>query len=464
MRGPTYSIGHRCLVGTIHVSAALGLGLASINACGSEAGGTGSQGTGTGSQGTGTGTDSQATDTGSQGDCEFPTSYHYRVSDTNLDKCYGGSQTEITCPDEGEDFYGQDAQYHATPPSYSLACDDTVVFDNNTGLAWERAHHGERVGYQEALQYCESLELGGEDDWRVPTIKELLSISDWRGSQNIEGAFYLDDNYFDFDYPDLSEEELMGSHTNRMMGQTWSSTSRPDSADLNREMKYFNNFLDAHIKSQSADNPNAKLFYRCVHGDETALNNDFLDGGDGTVTDAATGLMWQQANGEENPGDYQFDWRNALSYCEDLSLAGYDDWRLPDVKELQSIVDYIALSYATSRTVVDLSVFEFNLPAGKDLNTPPTTSPPDGQSVAPFFWSSTSHGDSLQFASYVCFGPCWAVEELGHNWDMHGPGAQRADPKDDQMGALWDRIGSSIGDQKDVVQVNNFVRCLRNVE
>ena len=48
------------------------------------------------------------------------------------------------------------------------------------------------------------------------------------------------------------------------------------------------------------------------------------------------------------------------------------------------------------------------------------------------------------------------------NYDVHGPGAQRSDPKDDQNGSVWNNIGNSIGDQKDVVQVNNFVRCCRN--
>ena len=33
-------------------------------------------------------------------------------------------------------------------------------------------------------------------------------------------------------------------------------------------------------------------------------------------------------------------WHDALAYCENLDLGGHDDWRLPNVKELQSIVNY----------------------------------------------------------------------------------------------------------------------------
>ena len=64
---------------------------------------------------------------------------------------------------------------------------------------------------------------------------------------------------------------------------------------------------------------------------------EMVDNGDGTVTDTATGLMWQQSTG--NDGDV-LTWEDALDYSENLSLAGHDDWRLPDRNELQSLVDY----------------------------------------------------------------------------------------------------------------------------
>ena len=61
---------------------------------------------------------------------------------------------------------------------------------------------------------------------------------------------------------------------------------------------------------------------------------DFTDNGDGTVSDNETGLMWQQRDdGTER------NWQEALDYCNCLSLAGHNDWRLPNIKELESIVD-----------------------------------------------------------------------------------------------------------------------------
>ena len=71
------------------------------------------------------------------------------------------------------------------------------------------------------------------------------------------------------------------------------------------------------------------LLFACVD----ALAGDFYDNGDGTVTDYNTGLMWQQ----DEAGSML--WEVAISYCEGLSLAGYTDWRLPNIKELESITD-----------------------------------------------------------------------------------------------------------------------------
>ena len=60
----------------------------------------------------------------------------------------------------------------------------------------------------------------------------------------------------------------------------------------------------------------------------------FIDNSDGTVTDTCTGLMWQQGSGPNGA------WCSAMAYCEDLELSGHEDWRLPNIMELQSITDF----------------------------------------------------------------------------------------------------------------------------
>lgn len=77
-----------------------------------------------------------------------------------------------------------------------------------------------------------------------------------------------------------------------------------------------------------------------------ASEGRFVDNKDGTVTDNCTGLMWQKASADVNGDgasddkDFLVGWCGALAYCEALSFAGHDDWRLPDVRQLHSLVDY----------------------------------------------------------------------------------------------------------------------------
>ncbi len=60
----------------------------------------------------------------------------------------------------------------------------------------------------------------------------------------------------------------------------------------------------------------------------------------GIVTDNKTGLQWQD-DYSDNGGDIKYaKWTDAIAYCEDLTLGGHSDWRLPNKKELLSIVDY----------------------------------------------------------------------------------------------------------------------------
>lgn len=63
-------------------------------------------------------------------------------------------------------------------------------------------------------------------------------------------------------------------------------------------------------------------------------NPRFVDNGDGTITDKLTGLMWQRV-----PLSTTRNWNDAIDYCSGLELAGYTDWRLPNRKELKSLVN-----------------------------------------------------------------------------------------------------------------------------
>ena len=60
----------------------------------------------------------------------------------------------------------------------------------------------------------------------------------------------------------------------------------------------------------------------------------YTNHGNNTVTDQGSGLMWQQSD-----DSVARSWQGSLDYCNGLTLAGHNDWRLPNIKELESIVD-----------------------------------------------------------------------------------------------------------------------------
>ncbi len=69
--------------------------------------------------------------------------------------------------------------------------------------------------------------------------------------------------------------------------------------------------------------------------------NRFTLNGDDTVTDNCTGLQWERFTDRDGDGLAEpFTWCDALDFCQNLSFAGHDDWRLPNVRELESLIDY----------------------------------------------------------------------------------------------------------------------------
>lgn len=66
------------------------------------------------------------------------TSLTYPIVDTGQGKCYDNN-AEVTCPQAGNTFFGQDAQFSGNAPSYALSADGLTVSDNVTGLTWQRS-------------------------------------------------------------------------------------------------------------------------------------------------------------------------------------------------------------------------------------------------------------------------------------------------------------------------------------
>ena len=374
-------------------------------------------------------TDSACADDASCNDDMDPeTAVSYPVVDTGQTGCYDDDGVEITCTESGEAFYGQDAQFTGNQSSYTDNGDGTVT-DNVTGLVWQQSPASTGLSYQEAEAYCESLELAEYDDWRIPTTKELFSISDFS-----QGWPYLDTAYFDLaESGSVSKDE-----------QYWTEYYVGTTVEGGSEAAFGVNHATGHIKAYPATvSGQMGNYVRAVRSNTTYGINDFEDNSDGTVTDHSTGLMWQQADSGSG-----MDWEDALTYAENLTEGGYDDWRLPNIKELQSIVDYTRSPSAADSSDLGPAIDTdfFNITA---ITSGTTNYDPDYG----YFWTNTSAyfgGDSLEYyyAWYVAFGS--AVGQDGA--DFHGAGAARFDTKYE---------GGALGEGGE--RYYNYVRCVRDI-
>ena len=362
----------------------------------------------------------------------------YPLVDTGQVHCFN-AMGAIRC---GTAFNGQDAQYQGRQPAYIDNGDGTVT-DLNTGLMWQQ-DPGPKVTYQEAMNRAQNLTLGGYDDWRLPSIKELYSLMDFSGVDASNATDpdaqipFLDDAIFVF----LYGTESGGA---RIIDSQWATSTVYNSTVMNGAPCFFGvNFADGRIKCYPMRAGGSGGYFALFVRGEPYGVNDFIDNGDGTISDAATGLTWMQA--DNGAGVI---WGAALDFCENLSLAGADDWRLPDIKELHSIIDYSRSPDVT------------NSPALDPMFRATGITNEAGQPDFGFYWASTTlvqNPNRFGDATYISFGRSMGYIENQGGWiDVHGAGSQRSDAK------LGPDPNAELGrgPQGDARRSDNLVRCVR---
>ena len=315
----------------------------------------------------------------------------------------------LVLPDTGQtasytDTAGEDGDRSVNPPSYTDNGDGTVT-DDNTGLMWEQYDGGEMT-YEDAVSRCAVLALGGYRDWRLPTAHELYSINylDALGPA-LETAGFPDDfetvslaaGFADIATP--SEQTAASQYVRELYW--WSSDSRADTS----ERAWVTNAgggIGAHQKSETKSagvaSKDGKIRFIHVRAVRNATASPclasvrFADNGDGTVTDRWTGLVWQQTVSSST-----YTWEGALAFANALNAsggyAGHSDWRLPNVRELFSLVDV-----AKMKPCIDGSAFELDVLA--PYAEPSTPDDPGA------LWSSTSMYNADPSASFQA-------------WDLH---------------------------------------------
>jgi len=361
----------------------------------------------------------------------------YPIVGTSQTKTWNAAGEIITASTSYAAFFGQDAQYVHTTPIYTKSSDGLTVKDEVTGLTWQKSYDSGTYYWNATQAVVDKLnknKSGGYNDWRVPTIKELYSL--WNAST---GWPFIDINYFDINY--TNEQEL--SHAifwsstkyTGVLGNVSSSMETPGA-----ELAFGVNFGTGHIKAYSIS-VGPKHQVRCVRGNLAYGENLFKDNSNGTISDLATGLMWQQTDNGSG-----IDWEHALAYAQTQNKAnylGHNDWRLPNTKELQSLVDYTRSPGATNSANVG--------PAINALFTCTAITNAGGKADYPYYWTNTSAipnaNGTYAYAWYVAFGRA----EDGSGEDLHGAGAVRFDKK---------IVGTGEGEER----VLNYVRLVRNIK
>jgi len=422
--------------------------------------------------------------------CAMASPLSYPIVDTGQSRCYD-NRTEIAPPKSGQPFYGQDAQYQRHPFRYASSADGLTVCDQTTGLTWQRSPdtdgdgvltRKDKLTWEQAQAQPAKLnaaKFGGFGDWRLPSIKELYSLfnasgTDPSGPSNMDTSVltpFIDTKYFKFAYGDTRTGE-------RVIDSQYASSTKYVGKSARVCGKLFGvNFADGRIKGYDLQMPGGAektFFVQCVRGNPGYGKNDFHDNNDGTITDRATGLMWSKADSGQG-----MNWQDALAWVQKRNaekFLGHDDWRLPSVKELQSIVDYTRSPDTTHSPAMD-PVFHC---------TPLTNE--GGNTDYPCYWSATTHAGFRggEAAMYVAFGRAagWMSpralaggpperrggfgpgpggppqgQDAGdyHFVDVHGAGAQRSDPKAGDPAAF----PHGRGPQGDVIRITNYLRLVR---
>ncbi len=397
----------------------------------------------------------------------------YPVVDTNQSGCYN-NYSEITQPSASEIFYGQDAQFDGNLMQYTLSDDALTVYDEVTGLTWMRSGDtdddgdidaDDKLAYSDINAYIEQRNAdsyGGYSDWRLPSMKELYSLMDFDGTDlmGVKTSYrkpFINTDYFIFEYGDTEAGDR------EIDAQYYSSDVYTGTIMGNGTGAFGLNLADGRIKCYPIQGVDGTKRVQLCRGNTSYGINDFTDNGDSTITDQATGLMWTKMDFGAESGNGPRSgmlWKDALALAQTKNTEkylGYSNWRLPNAKELQSIVDYSRGPDVSNSAAID------------PLFSTTEITNETGVADFPWYWSSTTHireDGSGTSAVYLAFGR--AMGYWQYQWtDVHGAGCQRSDNKAGDYSEyiyVSDGYYFSESPQGDACRCYNYVRLVRDVE
>lgn len=283
------------------------------------------------------------------------------VTKTGITSCWDWRGNPIRCANTGQD--GQYQAGEASPDPRFTDNGDGTVSDHETGLIFLKdANRFGQVPWEQALAKARSLSSGSgglhdgsqAGDWRLPNIRELRSLIDYNSVdpilppnhpfENVQSAIYWSST-------SLASGAALAWMTTFGIGPAvfdlkfTANHMWPVRGGLGRQARLvktgqrqcfdsFGNVINGAGSGQDGD-VQAGVPYPAPR---------FVDNGNGTILDKLTGLTWLK-NG--NPFGWRR-WQQALDDCNNLR-DGYKgltddsqpgDWRLPNVKEFESLIDY----------------------------------------------------------------------------------------------------------------------------
>jgi len=356
---------------------------------------------------------------------------------TGETKCYDSSGAEIACAGTGQDG---DIQAGVAWPSPRFTDNgDQTVTDNLTGLIWAKdanlmttrdvgfdadniADDG-KVIWLHALDYVAKLNSEnylGHNDWRLPNVNELSSlvnvdeagVSTWlntQGFSNVQADYYWSSSMYSGDtYSGWGVAMDYGQVKYRGKAFTYNvwpvRSSGPSVISLPQT-------------GQTKCNDESGTEIPCAGtGQDGDIQEGvawpsprFTDNGNETITDNLTGLIW--AKNADIPNDYKT-WQEALSYIASLNSSnylGFNDWRLPNVNELRSLVNVGEVDTYTWLNAQGFSNVE-----------------------SWYYWSSSTYATNKSHAWYVDMVHCYAYDtgkgDYNYVWPVRSEQVEPAVP------------------------------------
>ncbi|PID47442.1 MAG: hypothetical protein CR967_04390 [Proteobacteria bacterium] len=248
---------------------------------------------------------------------------------TGQTKCYNFvTNNEEVCT---QGHKGQDGYYQkGIGRNYFVPLFSAMVEDRATGLTWTDGTIWSaefiRKKWSQAKQYCWNLNVDG-GNWRLPSIDELGTIIDY-------GRYEGDDKNSSGAINPIFKYGSNTSSKSPALFYFWSSTVSLYDPNKSWTTEFF---YGGELEQTNTDSSHYNHVVRCVKGDpfEPFAKNP-VTSNNGMATDNDSGLMWQD-NGDV--GVVEKKWKEAIEYCESLTLGGYADWRLPNIIELLSITN-----------------------------------------------------------------------------------------------------------------------------